>query len=133
MASRTFGGALSIYSGSYQLIGGLIDCTFPALAADTPVDVSSHDMASGVRVEIPVGTLMHPALTFTCNDLPADAGQVAVAAAMGTSAKFKFVSSSGRTSYVNAVVIKFQPDAQPINGKATMSGEARAYGVDPVS
>jgi hypothetical protein len=133
MASKTFGGALSIYSGSYQLIGGLIDCTFPALEADSPVDTSSHDMTSGVRVNIPVGTFKWPDLTFQCNDLLADAGQVAVLASLGASSKFKFVSASGRTSYVNATVIKWAPDAQPINGKATMSGQATPSGVAPVS
>ena len=133
MASRTFGGALSIYSGSYQLIGGLIDCTFPALEADAPVDTTAHDSTSGVRTNIPVGTFKWPDLTFQCNDIPADAGQVLVLASLGVSSKFKFVSAAGRTSYINGTVVKWSPDAQPINGKATISGQVVPSGVAPGS
>jgi hypothetical protein len=132
-ASRTYGGALSIYDSTYKAIGGLITCTFPQMEADAPIDATAHDSASGVREFVPAGTKKWPNLTWQCNDLPADAGQVSVAANLGASMKFRFVSTSGVTAYINAIITKWARDPQPIDGKATISGEAVPTGVAPIS
>lgn len=133
MAYKTFGGVLSIYDSTYKVIGGLIDCTWPSYKADEPIDVTSHSSASGVREFEPAGTKDHTDFSFECNDLPADAGQVSVLAGIGASYKFKFVSSTGVTEYINAIIMSFAPGPHPVNGKATRICSAKATGVNPTS
>ncbi|MFA5265253.1 MAG: hypothetical protein WC378_15630 [Opitutaceae bacterium] len=133
MASKTFGGVLSIYDSAYKVIGGLLDVTWPSYKADEPLDVTSHSSASGVREYEAAGTKDHTDFSFECNDLPSDTGQVAVLAGIGASYKFKFVSAAGTTEYINAIIISFSPGPQPVNGKATRVCTAKATGVNPTS
>ena len=133
MAYKTFGGVLSIYDSTYKVIGGLQNCTFPGFEADDPQVTTCHASSGGVEELIPTGTFKWPDLTFDCLYLSGDTGQTAVAANIGNSMKFKFVSASGRTLYCNAIITHFAAGAQPVKGTDLFSGIAKPYGVAPVS
>lgn len=129
MATATFGVKLEVWDPSaspapaFVEIKGLTDLTPPTKQADEPVDVTNHNSTAGVREFVPAGTLTWTDCSGEMNDLPSDAGQVIVAAAVDTERAFQVTKKSDVSHPIQfwAIVKSFTQGANPVNGKATRS------------
>lgn len=135
MSTATFGTKVEIFSGStYVEIKGATSIVLPRLQMQDPLDKLTQDMTAGIT------ELVHPK-TFAWSDgsadfdqIPADAGQIALvaAAAATTLAKFKFTKPGVTAVIVNAFVTIEERD-NPINGIQGISATFRCSGASPVS
>jgi hypothetical protein len=135
MATPTFGAKIEIWTGAaYVLIAGANQIKNPRIQMDDPLPVLTQDMTDGIA------TLVHPKTykwsdgSCTLDQIPADAGQVAlIAAAAGTAlTKFKFTRVGVAAVIVNAFV-KIEDGEDGVNGLQTISVTFQCSGASPVS
>lgn len=138
MASKTFGVTFEVYvTSAYVSINGLEDITAPTLMATSPIDVTNHSSASGIKEFIPSGIQEWSDCTGTFVMIPTDAGQDALRAGVGTSMKFR-VKAPGRVTTTddiifNAIVESVENDSFSVEGKDTQKFKLKPTGVAPVS
>lgn len=138
MPSKTFGVTLAVYvTAAYVPINGLLDIVAPTLMATSPIDITSHGSASGIKEFEPSGLRQWSECSGTILMIATDAGQDALRAGVGTQMKFKVISPARVTTtddiIFNAIVESVENDSFGLEGKDTQKFKLTPTGVAPGS
>jgi hypothetical protein len=138
MPSKTFGVTLAVYvTAAYVPINGLLDIVPPVLSATSPIDVTTHGSASGIKEFEPSGLKEWSECSGSILVIATDTGQDALRAGVGTQMKFKVVTPSRVTStddvIFNAIVESVENDSFGLEGKDTQKFKLKPTGVAPAS
>jgi hypothetical protein len=140
MSNSTFGAKVEIFvagsPGAYVEIKGATNITNPRLQMADPISSLTNDMTSGIPELVHSKTYQWAPGSCDIEQIPADAGQVAlIAAAAGTAlAKFKFTRVGVTPVIVNAFV-RIEDGDNPSESPTaqTLSATFLPSGVSPVS
>ena len=136
--SKTFGVTLSVYvTAAYVPINGLLDIVPPTLMAVGIQDKTTHGSPGGIKEFEPSGLKEWTECSGSFLTIPADAGQDALRAGVGTEMKFKVVApgrvSPGDDIIFNAIVEEVPNDSFGLEGKDTQKFKLKPTGVAPGS
>lgn len=137
MATSTFGAKVEIWTGAaYVVIAGATNIKNPRLQMDDPIASLTADMTDGIPTLVHSKTYKWLEGSCDLEQIPADAGQVALlAAAIGTAlVKFKFTRVGVTAVIVNAFV-KIEDGSDPSESPTaqTISATFMPSGASPVS
>ncbi len=138
MPSKTFGVTFAVYvTAAYVPINGLLDIVPPVLNATSPIDITTHGSASGIKEFEPSGLKEWTDCSGSFLVIATDAGQDALRAGVGTSMKFKVISPARVTTaddvIFNAIVESVENDNFGLEGKDTQKFKLKPTGVAPGS
>jgi hypothetical protein len=135
MAVSTFGAKIEIWTGAaYVLIAGATNIKLPRIQMDDPEPVLTQDMSDGIRALVHPKTYTWADGSCTLDQIPADAGQIALIAAAASTAltKFKF-TRVGVTAVIANAFVKIEDGEDGVSGTQSISATFKCSGTAPVS
>lgn len=118
MSNATFGTTLTV-GGTAVL--GITDITLPRLQSSELLDKLTHDSAGGITEKVHPKTFVWSPGSATYDVRPADAGQIALAAAaVGTAAVACVFTKPGVAAVTVSCFVSIEEGPNPVNGLQTL-------------